>query len=118
MSKLNEKKINEVLNQKGKELLGEAFEGVGGVVCTPAINKLEAGFTSFKKEEKLEEESYYDKVPIPAQVNRFLKRFVGALKDGNLNRNKQIAVLMQVVKALGLSPQELVRYTQKVKRSI
>ena len=75
-------------------------------------------FTSFKKEEKLEEESYYDKVPIPANVNRFLKRFVGALKDGNLNRNKQIAVLMQVVKALGLSPQELVRYTQKVKRSI
>ena len=118
MSKLNEKKINEVLNQKGKELLGEAFEGVGGVVCTPVINKLEAGFTSFKKEEKLEEESYYDKVPIPANVNRFLKRFVGALKDGNLNRNKQIAVLMQVVKALGLSPQELVRYTQKVKRSI
>ena len=40
MSKLNEKKINDVLNQKGKELLGEAFEGVGGVVCTPAINKL------------------------------------------------------------------------------
>jgi len=35
--KFNTRKINDVLNKKGKDLLGEAFEGVGGVVPLGAI---------------------------------------------------------------------------------
>ena len=33
--------INELLNEKGKDMLGEAFEGVGGVVPLGAINNME-----------------------------------------------------------------------------
>ena len=35
--KFNTKKINDVLNKKGKDLLGEAFEGVGGIVPIGSI---------------------------------------------------------------------------------
>ena len=118
MSKLNEKKINEVLNQKGKELLGEAFEGVGGVVCTPAINKLEAGFGSFRKENKIEEESKFDKVSIPTTVNRHLDRFVDAMKGSNLNRLKRSAILYKVVEASGLSMSQLMQDIQKIKKEL
>lgn len=119
MSNINEKKINEVLNQKGKELLGEAFEGVGGVVCTPAINKLEAGFASFRKtEDKIEEDSKFDKVAIPTSVNRHLVRFVDAMKGANLNRMKRSAILYKVVEASGLSMSQLMQDIQKIKREL
>jgi hypothetical protein len=35
--KFNTKKINDVLNKKGKDLLGEAFEGIGGIVPIGSI---------------------------------------------------------------------------------
>ena len=38
--KINPKKINEILDNKGKDLLGEAFEGMNAVVSTPVINKM------------------------------------------------------------------------------
>ena len=44
---VDSKKINEVLNQKGKEMLGEAFEGLNGVVTLGAIHNLD-GFSSEK----------------------------------------------------------------------
>ena len=54
------------------------------------------------------------------QMSLMKKQLQMILDDnrGSSDLDKQIAVLMQVVKALGLSPQELVRCTQKVKRSI
>ena len=119
MSKINEKKINELLNQKGKELLGEAFEGVGGVVCTPAINKLQSGFTSFKKtDDKIEEDSKFDKVSIPTGVNRFLVKFVQAMKDSNMSRIKRAAVLYKVIEASGLSVSQLMQDINKIKREL
>tara|TARA_B100000945_G_scaffold302321_1_gene285830 strand:- start:108 stop:488 length:381 start_codon:yes stop_codon:yes gene_type:complete len=37
--------INELLNEKGKDMLGEAFEGVGGVVPLGAINNMEGSYS-------------------------------------------------------------------------
>ena len=59
-----------------------------------------------------------DKTMIPADVKRFMNRFIDKLKGRNLNRMKQVSILYKVIKALGLSPQELMRYTQKVKRGL
>ena len=42
---VDKNKINELLNQKGKDMLGEAFEGVGGVVPMGAINNMEGSYT-------------------------------------------------------------------------
>ena len=47
-----------------------------------------------------------------------MNRFIDKLKGRNLNRMKQVSILYKVIKALGLSPQELMRYTQKVKRGL
>ena len=41
--------INEVLNQKGKDMLGEAFEGIGGVVPLGAINNMEGSYSKPKQ---------------------------------------------------------------------
>tara|TARA_Y100001963_G_scaffold125031_1_gene176342 strand:+ start:220 stop:600 length:381 start_codon:yes stop_codon:yes gene_type:complete len=41
--------INEVLNNKGKEMLGEAFEGINGVVPLGAIHNMEGSFSQQKQ---------------------------------------------------------------------
>ena len=67
---------------------------------------------SFMREQDLE------KVKMPGNVKRFMGRFIDAVKDGKLNRQKQKAILYKVVKALGISPQELQMYVQKVKKGL
>tara|TARA_B100000424_G_scaffold267307_1_gene259885 strand:- start:4699 stop:5073 length:375 start_codon:yes stop_codon:yes gene_type:complete len=47
---VDKNKINEVLNNKGKEMLGEAFEGVGGVVPLGAIHNLDGSFSQSKQQ--------------------------------------------------------------------
>ena len=45
---VDKNKINEVLNSKGKEMLGEAFEGINGLVPLGAIHNMD-GFSSQKR---------------------------------------------------------------------
>tara|TARA_R100000008_G_scaffold54061_1_gene32921 strand:+ start:32 stop:286 length:255 start_codon:yes stop_codon:yes gene_type:complete len=61
------------------------------------------------------EEQNLEKVVVPAQVKRFMKKFVGAVKEADLNKIKKMSVLFKVIKALGISPQELIMYIQKIK---
>tara|TARA_Y100000004_G_scaffold128619_1_gene144896 strand:+ start:892 stop:1275 length:384 start_codon:yes stop_codon:yes gene_type:complete len=44
---VDKSKINDVLNNKGKEMLGEAFEGINSVVSLGAIHNID-GFSSAK----------------------------------------------------------------------
>lgn len=67
---------------------------------------------SYMKEQDLE------KVAIPSNVKRFMNRFIDVVDDGKLNRQKQKAILYKVVKGLGISPQELQMYVQKVKKGL
>ena len=69
------------------------------------------------KEELLREKDW-DKVPIPAQVKRFMAKFVAALKDAKLNRIKTISILLTVIKALGITPEELIKYMSKIKKGL
>mgnify|MGYP005997706343 CR=1 FL=1 len=66
----------------------------------------------------IEEKSQMEKTPIPAEVKRFMNKFIDKLKGRDLNRMKQKAILFKVVKALGISPQELMMYVQRVKKEI
>ena len=45
---IDSKKISEVLNAKEKEMLGEAFEGMGGVVTVKPIHNMDGAFTKNK----------------------------------------------------------------------
>ena len=63
-------------------------------------------------------EADLEKTAIPSDLKRFMNRFIDKLKSKNLNKIKQVAVLYNVVKALGISTSELQMNIQKVKRGL
>tara|TARA_Y100001963_G_C6525582_1_gene328663 strand:- start:348 stop:599 length:252 start_codon:yes stop_codon:yes gene_type:complete len=67
---------------------------------------------------KLLNEVDYTKVVIPAQVKRWMGKFVGAVQEANLNKMKRLAILFAVIKALGISQKELLQYIQRIKREV
>ena len=69
------------------------------------------------EEEKLDEIDF-SKVRLPGQVDRFLNKFVQAMKDANLNRIKRSAVLYKVIDAAGISPQQLMTDIKKIKKEL
>ena len=79
-------------------------------------------FPPFKTPQQIEEEKLdeidFDKVRLPGQVDRFLTKFVQAMKDANLNRIKRSAVLYKVIDAAGISPQQLMADIQKIKKEL
>jgi hypothetical protein len=56
--------------------------------------------------------------PIPAQIERYLKKFLNAVQGARLNRRRVTAILGRVVKQLNIEPSELMRYVRKVKKGI
>ena len=68
--------------------------------------------------EKLLNEVDYTKVVVPAQVRRWMGKFVDAVKEANLNKMKRLAILFAVIKALGISQKELQQYIQRIKREV
>ena len=57
-------------------------------------------------------------VTLPAEVKRFMGKFVGALKSSGLNRKRQLAVLGGVINAMNLEPSKLMMMIKKIKRGI
>ena len=60
----------------------------------------------------------FTKVQVPAQVRRFMGRFIDSLKGANLNKLKQAAILYQVIEALNIDTNQLTMYIQKVKAEL
>tara|TARA_B100001250_G_C19745336_1_gene765033 strand:+ start:446 stop:886 length:441 start_codon:yes stop_codon:yes gene_type:complete len=60
----------------------------------------------------------FDKIKLPSVVDRFLNKFVDAMKGANLNRLKRSAVLYKVIEASGMSVQQLMADIQKIKREL
>ena len=63
-------------------------------------------------------EDNWNKIQIPATVKRWMTRFIDAMNAVKLERIKKIAILFHIVKALGLDPQELNTYVQRIKRGL
>tara|TARA_Y100000593_G_C4112732_1_gene238725 strand:+ start:290 stop:553 length:264 start_codon:yes stop_codon:yes gene_type:complete len=63
-------------------------------------------------------EQDYEKVQIPAQVKRYMNKFVDELRSSKLNRMKQVAILLTVMKGLNISSQDLVKYMGKIKKGL
>ncbi len=99
---VDSKKINEVLNQKGKEMLGEAFEGLNGVVTLGAIHNLD-GFSSEKFVDntiaRLNEDPAYTFGKDNANVEKgklLLSKYIDSLsktlsKNGHKDKAKQLS---------------------------
>ena len=60
----------------------------------------------------------YEKVVLPAQVKRFMGKFVDSMKDANLSRLKRAAILYKVINASGISVQQLMADIQKIKKQL
>ena len=56
--------------------------------------------------------------PIPAQIERYMRKFIDAVGRGNLNRKRKLAILGRTIVALGLDPQEVSKYARLVKREL
>ena len=48
--------------------------------------------------------------PIPAQIERYMKKFIGAVQGAKLNRKRTAAILGRVVAAMNIEPGDLMRY--------
>jgi len=66
-------------------------------------------------EENLTEDNW-EKINIPSTVKRWMNRFIDAMNSVKLERIKKIAILFHIIKALGLNPQELNTYVQRIRR--
>ena len=60
----------------------------------------------------------FSKIKLPGQVDRFLDKFVNAMKGANLNRIKRAAILWKVIDAAGMSPQQLMADINKIKKEL
>ena len=60
----------------------------------------------------------FNKIKLPSQVDRFLNKFVDAMKGSNLNRLKRSAVLYKVIDASGMTVQQMMADIQKIKREL
>ena len=56
--------------------------------------------------------------PIPAVIDRYMKKFIDAVSRGNLNRKRKLAILGRVVVALRLDPSEVSKYARLVKKEL
>ena len=65
-----------------------------------------------------EADSSLEKAPIPAQVKRWMAKFVESVSEAKLNRIKKMSILYKVIKALGVSPKELVLYVTKIRKGL
>ena len=98
---VDKNKINEVLNSKGKEMLGESFEGVGGVVTLKPIHNLDGSFSQpkqqvnetipkFPKEYKEFEKA---SVMYSKSIDKFIKALAKAgYRDEAMSIKKQYAI--------------------------
>ena len=73
--------------------------------------------TGMIKEENLNEVDF-SKIKLPSVVDRFLNKFVDAMKGANLNRMKRSAILFKVIDASGMTVQQLMADIAKIKKEL
>jgi len=81
--------------------------------------EMEKKWREFRLDEELneEEKDAFD-APIPSQIDRFMKKFIGALQKGNLNRKRKLAIMGKVISNLNIEPNELMKYVRLVKKGL
>ena len=107
------KKIDKELKRKNKT-------AYGGIVETRRDTMKEAILRKVIREEIkniISEDEAFD-APIPAQIERFMKRFIDAVQGARLNRRRTTAILGRVVAAMNIDPSDLMRYVRKIKKGL
>ena len=106
------KKLDKELKRKNKTAYGGIVENRRDKMTEEILRKVIR--EEIKRMIKEDEEAFSQ--PIPAQIDRYMKKFVDAVQRGNLNRKRKLAILGRTIVALRLDPQEVSKYARLVKR--
>ena len=109
------------LKDLDKELKRKNKTAYGGIVETRRNKMKEEILRKVIREEikrmiREDEEAFSQ--PIPATIDRYMKKFIDAVARGNLNRKRKLAILGRTIVALQLDPQEVSKYARLVKREL
>ena len=107
------KKIDKELKRKNKTAYGGIVERRRDTMKEAILRKV------IREEIKniIAEDEAFD-APIPAQIERFMKRFIDAVQGARLNRRRTTAILGRVVAAMNIDPSDLMRYVRKIKKGL
>ena len=108
------KKIDKELKRKNKTAYGGIVENRRDKMTEDILRKV------IREEIKNiieEDDSAFDQ-PIPAQIERYMKKFINAVQGARLNRRRVTAILGRVVGAMNIEPNDLMRYVRKVKKGL
>ena len=108
------KKLDKELKRKNKTAYGGIVENRRDKMTEDILRKVIR--EEIKKVIKEDEESFSQ--PIPATIDRYMKKFIGAMESKNLNRKRKLAILGRVIVALRLEPSEVSKYARLVKREL
>jgi len=108
------KKLDKELKRKNKTAYGGIVENRRDKMKESILRKVIR--EEIKRIIQEDEESFSQ--PIPATIERFMKKFIDAVKGGNLNRKRKLAILGRVIVALRLDPSEVSKYARLVKREL
>ena len=110
------------LKQLDKELKRKNKTAYGGIVENRRDKMTEDIFRKIIREElkniMKEDDKEAFSQPIPAQIDRFMKKFIAAMESKNLNRKRKLAILGRVIVGLHLDPSEVSKYARLVKREL
>jgi hypothetical protein len=108
------KKLDKELKRKNKTAYGGIVENRRDKMKEAILRKVIR--EEIKKVIKEDEEAFSQ--PIPATIDRYMKKFIDAVARGNLNRKRKLAILGRTIVALQLDPQEVSKYARLVKREL
>ena len=108
------KKLDKELKRKNKTAYGGIVENRRDKMKEAILRKVIR--EEIKKVIKEDEEAFSQ--PIPATIDRYMKKFIDAVARGNLNRKRKLAILGRTIVALRLDPQEVSKYARLVKREL
>ena len=122
------KKQNDMIRKETGMKLTEKLKKEGGPGSGPQGGDEENPFDREPSDDELADiekqfegnlnEVDFEKIKLPSAVDRFLNRFVDAMKGANLNRLKRSAILYKVIHASGLNVAQLSADIQKIKKGL
>lgn len=108
------KKLDKELKRKNKTAYGGIVENRRDKMKEDVLRKVIR--EEIKRMIREDEEAFSQ--PIPATIDRYMKKFIDAVARGNLNRKRKLAILGRTIVALRLDPQEVSKYARLVKREL
>ena len=108
------KKIDKELKRKNKTAYGGIVENRRDKMTEDILRKV---IREEIKKMITEDGDAFD-APIPAGIERYMKKFIAAVQGARLNRRRTAAILGRVVAAMGVEPGDLMRYVRMVKKGL